>query len=114
MGNNSEESKTVLTILSEQDWQSERKKFTHDVTGTVTYSDDPLPNAKVTIEDEKGAVVQTTKSDQRGGFRIPGISPGKYKVIAIGVMKNRPRRGEQSIEVGGPEAPPTRLRIKAK
>lgn len=114
VGNNSEESKTVLTILSEQDWQAKLKSTTHDLSGTVSYSDDPLPNAKVTLEDEKGGMVNATKTDERGAFRILGVPAGKYKVVAIGVMKNRPRKAEQPIEVGGPQAPPMRLRLIAK
>ena len=114
VGNNSEESKTVLTILSEQDWQSKLKNTTHDVTGTVLYADDPLPNAKVTLQDEKGVMVNATKTDERGSFRIPGVQAGKYTVVAIGVMKNRPRKAEQPVEVGGPQAPPVRLRLIAK
>ena len=113
-GNKSEESKSVLTILSEQDWQAKLKSTTHDVTGSVLYSDAPLPNAKVTLEDEKGVVVNTTKTDDRGMFRVPGVQMGKYKVVAIGVMKNRPRKAEQSVEVGGPQTPPMRLRLIAK
>ena len=114
VGNNSEESKSVLTILSEQDWQSKLKSTTHDLTGTVLYADDPLPNAKVTLQDEKGVLVNVTKTDERGTFRIPGVQAGKYTVEAIGVMKNRPRRAEQPVEVGGPQAPPVRLRLIAK
>ena len=114
VGNISEESKTVLTIVSEQDWQAKLKSTTHDLSGTVSYSDAPLPNAKVTLEDEKGVVVNATKADERGAFRILGVPTGKYKVLAIGVMKNRPRKAEQPVEVGGPQAPPMRLRLIAK
>ncbi len=114
VGNISEESKTVLTILSEQDWKAKLKSTTHDLSGRVSYSDDPLPNAKVTLEDEKGVVVNATKTDERGAFRFLGVQAGKYKVLAIGVMKNRPRKAEQPVEVGGPQAPPMRLRLIAK
>ena len=114
VGNNSEESKMVLSILSEQDWQTKLKSATHELSGTVLFSDDPLPNAKITLEDEKGVVVNATKTDDRGAFRFPKVQAGKYKVVAIGVMKNRPRKAEQFVDVGGPLAPPLRLRMIAK
>lgn len=114
VGNKSVDSKTVLSILSEQDWQEKLKSLTQELTGTVLYSDNPLPEAKVTLEDEKGVVVQRTNTDERGAFRFLGVQAGKYKVVAIGVMKNRPRKAEQNIEVGVSPAPPIRLRLQAK
>ncbi len=113
-GNKSEDSKTVFSILSEQDWQEKLKSSTQELTGTVLYSDNPLSDAKVTLVDEKGVVVHRTKTDERGAFRIPGVQAGKYQVVAIGVMKNRPRKAEQTVEVGDPPAPPTRVRLQAK
>jgi hypothetical protein len=112
-GNKSEDAKSFLTIVSEQEWQAKLKSATYEITGTVLYVDDPLPNAKVTLEDEKGGIAQTTKTDEHGVFRVLGLQPGKYKVMAIGVMKNRPRRAEKSVEVGK-QAQPLRLQMSAK
>ncbi|MEQ1831008.1 MAG: carboxypeptidase-like regulatory domain-containing protein, partial [Pirellula sp.] len=114
VGNKSEVSKTVLSVLSEQEWQERLKRMIQELSGMVSYLDNPLPDAKVTLEDEKGAFLHRTKTDVRGAFRLPGVQPGKYKVVATGVVKNRPRKAEQTFEVGVPPAPPTRLRLQAK
>ncbi|MDX1926018.1 MAG: carboxypeptidase regulatory-like domain-containing protein [Pirellulaceae bacterium] len=112
-GNKSEDAKSVLTIVSEQEWKAKLKSVTYEIAGTVLYVDAPLPNAKVTLEDEKGAIAQTTKTDEQGAFRILGLQPGKYKIIAIGVMKNRPRKAEKLVELGK-QAQPLRLQMSAK
>lgn len=114
VGNKSEVSKTVLEIISEQEWESRLKSAVQEVSGTVLYSDNPLTNAKVTIEDEKGNVVHKAMTDGRGMFRIPSVQVGKYKLVAIGTMKNRPRRAERTLEIEAPPAPPPRLRLIAK
>ncbi len=114
VGNLSEDSKSILTIIAEQDWQAKIKSATFEVSGTVMYADDPLPNAKISLEDEKGVILHATKTNANGSFRVPGVQSGKYKVVAIGVMKNRPRKAEQFIEVGSPQAPPVRLQMLAK
>jgi hypothetical protein len=114
VGNKSEDSKTVLSIFSEQEWQQQSKSSTQELTGTILFSDDPLSDAKVALEDEKGAVVQRTKTDERGFFRIPSVPAGKYKVTAIRVVKNRPRIAEQTVEISAPPSPPIRLRLQAK
>jgi hypothetical protein len=113
-GNSSDDSKTVLSIVSEQDWEQKLKSGSQELTGTVLYSDNPMTNAKVTLEDEKGVVVHKTNTDERGTFRVSGVQAGKLKVVAIGVVKNRPRKAEQTVEVTAPPAPPVRLRLQAK
>jgi Carboxypeptidase regulatory-like domain len=112
-GNKSEDFKSVLTIISEQEWQTNLKSATYEITGTVLYVDTSLPNAKITIENEKGATLQTTKTDENGAFRILGLQAGKYKIVAIGVMKNRPRKAERIVEVGK-QAQPVRIQMSAK
>ena len=114
VGNQSETAKTVLSIISEQEWQDRLKLAVQELTGSVVYSDNPLTNAKVTLQDEKGAIVQRTTTDTRGMFRFPNVQVGKYTVVAIGVLKNRPRKAEQRIEIAAPPAPPPRLRLIAK
>ncbi len=114
VGNKSEVSKTVLSIISEQEWQDRLKLAVQELSGSVIYSDSPLPNAKVTLEDEKGAIVQRTTTDARGMFRLPNVQVGKYNIVAIGVLKNRPRKSEQIVEISAPPSPPPRLRLIAK
>ena len=114
VGNQSEISKTVLSIISEQESQDRLKLAVQELTGSVVYSDNPLTNAKVTLEDEKGAIVQRTSTDVRGMFRLPNVLVGKYNIVAIGVLKNRPRKAEQRVEIAAPPAPPPRLRLIAK
>lgn len=114
VGNKSELSKTILEVISEEEWENRLKSAVQEVSGTVIYADNPLPNAKVTLEDEKGNIVHKGMTDARGMFRIPSVQVGKYKVSAIGTMKNRPRRAERQIELVAPPAPPPRLRLIAK
>jgi Carboxypeptidase regulatory-like domain len=113
VGNKSEDSKSILTIISEQEWKAKLKSATYELNGIVSYINIPLPNAKVSIEDEKGAIVHSTKTDEQGAFRVAEMKPGKYKIVAIGVMKNRPRKAEQSVEIGT-QSRPIRLQMSAK
>jgi len=54
-----------------------------DLAGTVTdVSGAALPNAKVTITNPERGQTNTVVSDATGGFRVPLLIPGKYKVTA--------------------------------
>jgi hypothetical protein len=52
-----------------------------DVTGTVTdASGAALPNATVTVTSAATGQAKVVKSDGTGGFRVPLLAPGSYKV----------------------------------
>ena len=54
------------------------------ITGKITDSDgEPMPNVKVTLlSDALSRNSVSTITDSEGSFRIPGLSPGVYKVVA--------------------------------
>ncbi len=68
----------------------------------------PVPGATLTLEDETGVVIRQLKSDTRGRFIVPLISPGRYSIL---VEKNgyQPTR-QHGIEVVADAA--TRLWIR--
>jgi hypothetical protein len=41
----------------------------------------PVPGAALTLEDETGVVVRQFKSDFRGRFAVPLLSPGRYSIL---------------------------------
>jgi len=58
------------------------------IEGTVTGSDDkPLPDIKVTTIPAAGKgrpeLFQETTTDQAGRFKIRGVAPGDYKIVAL-------------------------------
>ncbi|MDR3504898.1 MAG: carboxypeptidase regulatory-like domain-containing protein [Acidocella sp.] len=55
-----------------------------DLAGTVADSSGAaLPNAKVTVTNLDRGDVKVVVSDATGGFRVPLLIPGKYKVSAV-------------------------------
>ncbi len=61
---------------------------------------EPIAEARLTIADLKGTVVEMTSTDQAGRFRAPDISPGKYSLEfeAVGyVPRSIPLQVDDSI-----------------
>jgi hypothetical protein len=113
-GNKSLVTKSSIEIVSKQEWDEKQKTAVQELSGSVTYSDDPMTNAKVWLENEKGETAYSTTTNERGAFRFANVQTGKYKLIALGVVKNRPRKAERPIEVLPPPAPVARVRLQAK
>ncbi len=84
------------------------------VSGSVSYESSLIPNAEIALLDEKGVKVAITKSNQQGFFRFSAVKPGKYKVTANGLWKNRPRLAETVINVEAPPKPAVRVDLKCR
>jgi hypothetical protein len=113
-GNKSLVTKSSVEIVSKQEWDEKQSNAVQELSGAVTYSDDPMTNAKVWLENEKGEIAYRTTTNERGAFRFANVQAGKYKLVALGVVKNRPRKAERPIEVLPPPAPVARVRLQAK
>ena len=113
-GNKSLVTKSSVEIVSKQEWDEKQSNAVQELSGAVTYSDDPMTNAKVWLENEKGETAYRTTTNERGAFRFANVQAGKYKLVALGVVKNRPRKAERPIEVLPPPAPVARVRLQAK
>ena len=114
VGNQSLVAKAFVEIVDKKGWEEKQKQVVQELSGSVTYSEAPISNAKVWLEDEKGVVLHRTNADERGMFRLQNVQVGKYKLVAIGVVKNRPRKAERPIELAPAPAAPLRVRLIAK
>ncbi len=113
-GNMSPAARAAFEVLDAAEWEARQKRMGQEITGTLFYSDNPLANAKVTLVNEKGEGLQIKITDQKGQFRFDNPGLGKFKLIGVGVYKNRPRKAEADVEVLPPPAPPLRLQLIAK
>lgn len=52
------------------------------VTGKLTYGPNPVPNASVSLLDEKGVVKGSVKSTPKGEYAFDKVPPGNYVVYA--------------------------------
>lgn len=113
-GNVSELERRTIDIVSEEDWQKAIANRRREIIGLISYSERSVGNAKVTLAKENGEAVLTVSADDRGLYRIPAIPPGKYKLSAVAVIKNRPRRFEEDITVTGEAESAIRKEIELK
>jgi len=68
----------------------------------------PVPGATLTLEDETGVVIRQLKSDTRGRFIVPLLSPGRYAIL-VEKSGYQPTR-QRGINIVADEA--TRLWIR--
>ena len=73
------------------------------VPGLVLYGLNPVAEAEVKLVPAEGKSLSTVSSEQ-GTFEFPKVPPGKYKLSARGLLRNRYRTAEVEIEVAAPPA----------
>lgn len=75
------------------------------LVGTVSYGDELLSGAEVTLEsvDADGPTFDTVTTDENGRFDFYKVPPGEYKLGARGVARNKLRRVK--IDIAVPKAP---------
>jgi hypothetical protein len=71
----------------------------NDVTGVVKYDLGVVPDAKVWLIAESGAMSGPVSTNESGHFRFPKVKPGEYKVRAEGSAAAVIKRGETPITV---------------
>ena len=113
-GNVSDVTSTAIEIFDLQEWTEFQKRVVREVTGSATYGETSLANAKIVLLNEKLEAVYQTTTGEDGTFRLPSVGLGKYTLTVLGVAKNRPRKAELEIEVKPLPAPPVRVRLLAK
>ncbi|AMV33462.1 hypothetical protein VN12_15150 [Pirellula sp. SH-Sr6A] len=113
-GNVSEIERRTIELVGEDEWQKMIATRPREIVGLVTYAERSVSNAVVTLSKESGEVIASTSVDALGLFRLQGVLPGKYKLSATAVIKNRPRRFEESLTVKGEPATPLRKEIQLK
>lgn len=114
VGNTSEFGKVKIRILTPEQAEALTKAAVNRISGNVYYGKDPLPKADVWLEDEDGEQIGSVKTNSRGYFEITEVPPGKYRLKARGLARNRPRTAEREIEIKPPPAKFSRLRIEVK
>lgn len=87
---------------------------TNTVSGVVMFGRRNLEGFEVTLASEPPVKLPPALTDANGRFTIKKVPPGKYKVTAKGVVRNKPSVGEQEITVAAPPAivPPVELQVR--
>lgn len=113
-GNRSLISRLPVEFLDPEVMAEEEKRITKEVVGSVSYLGSMVPDAKVTLLDEKGEIVLQTKTNASGVFRWSAVAQGKYKLGVSSVIKNKPRRSETDLVVEKSSKPSIRTQIELK
>ncbi|HEX4148818.1 MAG TPA: carboxypeptidase-like regulatory domain-containing protein, partial [Pirellulales bacterium] len=110
VGNVSDYKAVTVRIVAAEEAESPLNK----VNGTVTYGKLPMAEMQVTLLPEKGEKLPPVVSDERGNFVIRDVAPGKYKITAEGVVRNKKRKAEAKVEVGPPPTRPKSIMLELR
>jgi hypothetical protein len=81
------------------------------VRGVVTLYERPIAGMEVLLTVD-GSQVESTLTDGFGRFGFDGVAPGRYDLVARGVVHDIIRNGPPvSVLVQPPPAKPTRVRV---
>lgn len=116
VGNTSDPVAIEVEVVSAAESENRVKNQTVDLVGTVqlrqqgvaeaevkliAVPEDPAADAPSGDEEDPGVVVRSTEN---GGYVIPGVSPGSYRLAARAVIRNKVHRIEKEVVVTvGPE-----------
>ncbi|HEY5313145.1 MAG TPA: hypothetical protein VIK18_11525 [Pirellulales bacterium] len=110
VGNVSEYKSVTVRIVTAES----AEKPLNQVSGSVTYGKEPMPQIQITLAPEKGEKLPPVTSDARGNFVIRSVLPGKYTLTAKGVVRNKVRKAEAKLEVGPPPLRPKPITLELK
>lgn len=83
------------------------------ITGLVTYGDKPVGAIQISAEKADGPKIDPAETDENGLFQVNGLVPGKWKIKAKGVVRNKMRTAESELVIEPGVAPPP-LKFKVK
>jgi len=127
-GNASEPARASIRLLTAEEAAADAlKSNAADISGVVTYGGQPQAGVTVSLLAEgtpppppktkakapaPPPLVQAT-TDAQGRFMLAKIAPGKYVVVAAGLVRNKNRRAEQSVTFAKPaDVQPLTLEFK--
>jgi hypothetical protein len=74
------------------------------IPGVVFYGQEPVADAEVKLVSAEGKPLSTTLTSAQGAFEFTEVAPGKYKVFARGLLRNKYRTAEADVDVAAPPA----------
>jgi hypothetical protein len=84
------------------------------IVGKVSHGTNPVPNAAVTLADEKGAVKGSAKTDDKGAFAFVKVPPGNYVISAMQTFPALVGQAKVQVPEGVEMLDPVPLRLLAK
>src|SRR6266542_1200079 len=104
---------SVLFLLTSLLWATPaHAQFRAGIQGTVVDpSPAPVPGATVVITNEDTGVVRETVTGDAGFYRVAGLSPGRYKVVAS--LTGFKETVMEHVEVGAEEIRGLDLQLQA-
>ncbi|WP_182869892.1 carboxypeptidase-like regulatory domain-containing protein [Stieleria mannarensis] len=115
VGNESDPLSIDIEVVSATESAKRVKQQTVDLVGTIQFRERNVPEAEVRLiavpaEDsgvgagssesaDEEAAGWSVRSTENGGYLIPGVSPGSYRLAARAVIHNRVHRTELPVEV---------------
>ncbi|MAI78102.1 MAG: hypothetical protein CL917_04110 [Deltaproteobacteria bacterium] len=106
VGNTSDPYPLRLEVLASGAAESRIQQQTVEIVGTVRFRDELISNAELSLNPVFGKAggnpiqpVAGAKSDSKGFYSIANVPPGSYQLKIRGVIRNRVRLSNLSIQV---------------
>ncbi|QEG01473.1 hypothetical protein Mal15_55490 [Stieleria maiorica] len=113
VGNESDPVSIDIEVVSATESTKRVKQQTVDLVGTIQFRQRNVPEVEVRLiavpADDAGAGTEpseaaaeagmSVRSNESGGYVIPGVPPGSYRLAARAVIRNRVHRTELPVEV---------------
>lgn len=106
-------SSAVVRLMTKETLAAERQRATNRVSGTLLYGNSGFAGINVRLESLPAdpaeastapaaappAPIAPVATDEQGTFLFDRVPPGKYKLTAEGVVRNKTRRAEAEVTV---------------
>jgi Carboxypeptidase regulatory-like domain len=104
VGNVGEVTRAKIKFLTAEEMK-EQNSSPISVSGTVKYGGQPLSGIRVSAESAGGPKLESVETDEKGNFRLNGLTPGKWTVSAKGIVRNKTRTANAELEIKPAENP---------
>ncbi|MEI8019537.1 MAG: carboxypeptidase-like regulatory domain-containing protein [Schlesneria sp.] len=104
VGNVGEVTKVKIKAFTAEEMK-EQNSTPISVSGTVKYGGQPMSGIRVSAESAGGPKLDSVETDEKGNFRLNGLTPGKWMVQAKGVVRNKTRTANAELEIKPAENP---------
>lgn len=104
VGNVGEVTKVKIKVFT-ADEMKEQNSTPISISGTVKYGGQPMSGILVLAESAGGPKLESVETDEKGNFRLNGLTPGKWTVQAKGVVRNKTRTAKAELEIKPAENP---------